>query len=82
MSYRKNVIFGLLCIGIAVITRILSRKYFKNPPTIDIDMPNESDFAIGKFLISSYISLPIIMNCLNMVHCRSSRGYPRNLLKQ
>ena len=47
MGIRKNIIYGILCIGVAVMTRILSRLYFKNPPANDVEMPNESDFAIG-----------------------------------
>ena len=47
---RNNVVFAVACIGIAVMTRIIAKKYFKNPPSNDIPMPNESDFAIGEFL--------------------------------
>ena len=50
MSQRNNAVFAVACIGIAVMTRIIAKKYFKNPPSNDIPMPNESDFAIGEFL--------------------------------
>ena len=50
MSQRKNTLFAVACIGIAVMTRIIAKKYFKNPPSNDIPMPTESDFATGKFI--------------------------------
>lgn len=48
MSQRKNTLFAVACIGIAVMTRIIAKKYFKNPPSNDIPMPTESDFATAK----------------------------------
>ena len=54
MSQRNNAVFAVACIGIAVMTRIIAKKYFKNPPSNDIPMPNESDFAIGEFFKRVY----------------------------
>ena len=51
MVARNHVVIGIACIAVAVMTRIIAKAYFKNPPAQTLAMPRESEFSTGREIL-------------------------------